>query len=297
MNTKIKKRIFIFLTIIIAIMIILLIVFLNNRFEKNKIISKEEAYEFPDEEEVKNSNEIYNYFNRGIYIEIYNILKALSSNIYSSDVMMNILDEEYIDYYKIDKNNIIQKIDAYKNERFNLKNVEYAENLYGDMYIFIVTLEDDQQIIIKYSSESNKYKIFLPDYIKDIGKDAFINEKILKLFDGYVQGNQFNIGNGLSYTDKTALENYFDIFYDLGFDYVYNNFMSKETKEMYTYSELNDFYFNLLDIFYDSEPIDLTTSKDDNNYTTYSFKDTKHNEYIIHEEGWNKFEILINNEK
>ena len=55
MNTKIKKRIFIFLTIIIAIMIILLIVFLNNRFEKNKIISKEEAYEFPDEEEVKNS--------------------------------------------------------------------------------------------------------------------------------------------------------------------------------------------------------------------------------------------------
>ena len=288
-----RKKIF-FLVILIILISSLIIVLINKIDDDQKgKIEKEEAFEYT--EDISNSNEITELKYPNIAWYIYDVFNQLGNNAYSDKVMLNILDEEYLKYYSLDENNISDITSKYINKKYDIEKIEYAATYDNEMYVCFVTCSSGEKFILKYSSISNKYKIYLDNYLNDVGYENFVNNELLDILDNsYVQGNKYNYVESIAYEPNTVVLKYYEMLKNYDFEYIYTNFVSDETKSKYSYDKLNLLYSNEESYFNSNVLNSVDYIPTDDGFRIYSYKDSLLNEYKISENGYFNFKIDIN---
>ena len=289
-----KRKLYIYIIVFLIILLILLaIISIINNINDNQDgkIETEEAYEYPDS--MQNSTEIYDLNYPMIAFYAYDVINQLQYNAYSIDVMLAILDEEYISYYNITRENINDYIDQYINKEYVINTITCASTYDNSLYVIFVNCEDNAQFIIKYSATTNKYKLYLDNYLEDYGYDNFINNNLKNILDNsYVQGNKYNYIEP-KINDDEYINEYFDMLSKYDFNYIYENIFDDNTKNIYSYDKLLNIYNDENSFFKNNNLYSISSVFNDNGFKTYSFTDSLLKKYNIIENKYFDFKISI----
>lgn len=291
----------VYLLVAIIVLILLLIILLTILYKKN--IDPNRDYDYIDNNDNSNSvddgtilpkgefnGEIIKLQNPGLAFEAYWAIQRLNVSSYSEEAMLEILDDEYLNYYNLNQSNIGEKIRPYKDKLYNIVNMEYA--YYGPNYLCIITCDDGKKFLFRYSFNESAYSIFLDDYIEDVGYDEFVSSKLELILKEEFKANDYTIGEGIVYTDDKILENYKFLMED--FENVYNNILDEETKSKYSYDELKAIFDDEYSLFGDKfSKIELTKTVNENQLFTYSFRDVNGRNYTLTEINYFNFKVTI----
>ena len=299
MNKILKNKNLIIILIIILLIILFSILFIINRNknENNDIeIEQKEnddtAINMNDGDIIDEpfENTVYQLQNPGLAFEAYWAINRLKVSAYSEEAMLEILDDEYLNYYNLDNTNILDKMENYKGKEYNITNIEYM--YYNSTYLCILTCDDGKKFVFKYSDYYKGYTILLDDYINDIGYDKFVNEKAEIILNEEFKGSQYTVLENIAYTDDEILSNYAMMIYD--FDYVYENIIDDDTKNRYSYEQLYDIYYDDYSLFgANFSKVDFSKSLNENGLFTYTFKDLSENTYVLTENAYFDFSLNI----
>ena len=242
---------------------------------------------------MQHATEIYDFNDPMIAFYAYDVINQLQYNAYSIDVMLAILDEEYISYYNITRENINDYIDQYINKEYVINTITCASTYDNSLYVIFVNCEDNAQFIIKYSATTNKYKLYLDNYLEDYGYDNFINNNLKNILDNsYVQGNKYNYIEP-KINDDEYINEYFDMLSKYDFNYIYENIFDDNTKNIYSYDELLNIYNDENSFFKNNNLYSISSVFNDNGFKTYSFTDSLLKKYNIIENKYFDFKISI----
>lgn len=283
---KVSKRslILIGIFILVIIIIIMIVNYYKNLPPKSigSDIDKSEEIFDTDFRELEN---IDLYFS--VYDTFYNVIDIInSSDNEKNEKVLELLDEDYIDYYNLNKNNVIDKVKEYMDKKFIIKNILSARTS-GNFTSYLITAINDEvdcNFIVRVDFSTLSYSIILPNFINDYGYENFVTNN-LKV-EKSIKSNNNNKFNYLVLTNEEILEKYSNVLNYFEFEYVYENFIGENTKNNYSKEEIEDLFNNENSYFNRAAFVDLVvTNSSDYDETTYEFKDRKMNEYKITESG------------
>ena len=140
---KVSKRslILIGIFILVIIIIIMIVNYYRNLPPKSigSDIDKSEEIFDTDFRELEN---IDLYFS--VYDTFYNVIDIInSSDDKKNEKILELLDEEYIDYYNLNKNNVNDKVNEYIDKKFTIKNILSARTS-GKFTSYLITAINDE---------------------------------------------------------------------------------------------------------------------------------------------------------
>lgn len=245
-----KKKILI-IAIIIVILLIFVIYFVCNK--------SSEKYTYNVVSDISDINEAYDV--KTCTKKFYNYCKDyLTSN---PSIIYGLLDEEYIKYYDLTKNNFKKYIDVSNSDSIQIEEVyKIQERNNVGMYIVKSKLllknsdiMNDFNIILKIDKKNNTYSIFLNNYIEDKGYSKLsigdkVNIKLKGIMEDSDLNNKYDPSNNKKITDNVE-----DIFGDYTYMCIFYekeayNLIDNEIKEKYSTYDIFDKYItdNIIDL-------------------------------------------------
>ena len=245
-----KKNILI-IAIIIVILLIFVIYFVCNK--------SSEKYSYNVVSDISDINEAYDV--KTCTKKFYNYCKDyLTSN---PSIIYGLLDEEYIKYYDLTKNNFKKYIDVSNSDSIQIEEVyKIQERNNVGMYIVKSKLllknsdiMNDFNIILKIDKKNNTYSIFLNNYIEDKGYSKLsigdkVNIKLKGIMEDSDLNNKYDPSNNKKITDNVE-----DIFGDYTYMCIFYekeayNLIDNEIKEKYSTYDIFDKYItdNIIDL-------------------------------------------------
>ena len=227
--------------------------------------------------------------NVNLAMEAADAVKRIGVSAYSTDAMMGILDDMYIEYYGLTKDNIANKVSSYKKVKYNIKDVKLAR--YNSIFLCLVTTDDGKNFLFKYDELNKTYTLFLDDYCRELGIDG-IKAKMSEIINEIPKGSPYTITESIAYLPLDVVRYYVSL--TDGFDNFYNKQITSETRNRYSYDQLYELYDNNYSIFGEAfSPVGYTVSVNDKGYNDYTFKDSNGYQYVISENGYFDFTIDV----
>lgn len=249
---KRKKKNNIFLIIVAAILICILSIFafyeIKQKSQSVNIVSN-----------ISDINEAYDV--KTCTKKFYNYCKDyLTSN---PSIIYGLLDEEYIKYYDLTKNNFKKYIDVSNSDSIQIEEV-YKIQERNNIGMYIVKsklllknsdIMNDFNIILKIDKKNNTYSIFLNNYIEDKGYSKLsigdkVNIKLKGIMEDSDLNNKYDPSNNKKITDNVE-----DIFGDYTYMCIFYekeayNLIDNEIKEKYSTYDIFDKYItdNIIDL-------------------------------------------------
>lgn len=262
-----KKKILI-IAIIIVILLIFVIYFVCNKLS--------EKYSYNVVSDISDINEAYDV--KTCTKKFYNYCKDyLTSN---PSIIYGLLDEEYIKYYDLTKNNFKKYIDVSNSDSIQIEEV-YKIQERNNIGMYIVKsklllknsdIMNDFNIILKIDKKNNTYSIFLNNYIEDKGYSKLsigdkVNIKLKGIMEDSDLNNKYDPSNNKKITDNVE-----DIFGDYTYMCIFYE------KEAYTLidNEIKEKYstYDIFDKYITDNIIDLVTMD------LYSYSDVQKDNFI-----------------
>lgn len=277
-----KLWILLIIVICIIIAVVMYVNYIINLPEKSygtEIDKTIEIYDtsFGDLTNIENAFSIFDVF------QLMNEYLNMSNDDNKNKILYSILDNVYIDYYNVKKNNACEILNEYLNKSFVIKSMKVAR-ISGNYSVFLVDSilgEQNYQFIVKLYPGNMNFSIIFPNYVEEYGLENYISND-LTTDNNTIQDTEYNKYLYKSYTDEEIVKKYSEILSTLNFDYIYKNYIGETTKANYTFDEIKDFY-DSEDFYFKRPAIINLESKANDDYTlyTYMFKDRKMNEYTI----------------
>lgn len=295
--------------VIICVIIVTLIMILKDKQQGTDKIRIEDKFESNDTYQADNER-IKELDNRNKYFAVKKIMEKyiyyiqemkgiVNSQKYDdTDIMedginhlYDILDEEYISEFNVNKSNIQNKIKEYQNYDFEIKKIymfEKSSNI--NIYFVYWKLDNDTlNFLIKTDSKNMTFSVFLGDYMENNKYDYNMNVKDIKISDKSIEKNDNNQFQYENISDELMATTYISdikekiltnpqVLYENYMEDNYKNerFGSLETFEKYINDNKNEF-----------ESIETTkylVNKYDD-YIEYVWLDQFNNYYIIKEKA------------
>ena len=198
--------------VIICAIIVTLIMILKDKQQGTDKIRIEDKFESNDTYQADNER-IKELDNRNKYFAVKKIMEKyiyyiqemkgiVNSQKYDdTDIMedginhlYDILDEEYISEFNVNKSNIQNKIKEYQNYDFEIKKIymfEKSSNI--NIYFVYLKLDNDTlNFLIKTDSKNMTFSVFLGDYMENNKYDYNMNVKDIKISDKSIEKNDNN---------------------------------------------------------------------------------------------------------
>ena len=248
--------------------------------------------------DIDKSEQIYdtsfkNLINDASFLNVYNTLEYVNNflmnpsfNDNRKEIMIDILDSDYKDYYNLKKGNVIEHVKPYIGKQFIIENVKEAQTL-GSYSTFLITAlceNEEKYLIMRVDYATLSFSLFLPDYVEEYGIENYIENILMK--NESIKNNNYNKFEMKTYTTQNKLQIYSEIMSKYDFEFIYANFIGDDTKNNYSKDEIKKLYENEDSFFKRSAFVDLKeyNSEDYTEYK-YTFKDRKMNEYTIIDKG------------
>ncbi|MDD3303662.1 MAG: hypothetical protein PHP54_01955 [Clostridia bacterium] len=202
------------------------------------------------------------------------------------------LDTEYIELYKITKENISDTIPKVLNGELQINKIcriQKQDNI--SLYLVFAeqvnkknSTKDKFNIALKINNVTNRFTIYLEDYIIAKGYDKLELNSKNKIELSNVVNNTFNNYSPMTVSEVTYIE---DMFEDYRYSMLYNRerayaLLDNETKNVKfnTFEEYNKYVKeNLKDMV--TMKIETYNVTEQENYTDYNYIDTHGKEYIF----------------
>lgn len=294
--------------IIIIILIIAMIIILIKKDEYDNQESDYVVTEFETRDIYEAKKEILQVDNRNKYYAIEKILnnyiiiiKQMNGIIGfqryddleviedATNKLYNVLDSEYIQDMKIEKQDLQNKIKDY--EDYNLKiNKMYMYEASSSINIYLVDMcidDEETNILIKTDSNNMTFSIFLEDYIKESKFNIDMDVKNIKITDKQIEENEDNVFKYVNITDEYMVVQYMNSLkenLENNIEYIYNNLMEREYRET-RFGNINNFleYLdNNKELLNNIEPSQFVVNYYED-YTEYVCIDQYDNYYIFNE--------------
>lgn len=245
-----KKKILI-ITIFVVVLLVFIIYFFYNKANVQ--------YSSSIVENISDINEAYDV--KTCTEKFYNYCKDyLTSN---PSIIYGLLDEEYIKYYDLTKNNFKKYIDVSNSDSIQIEEV-YKIQERNNIGMYIVKsklllknsdIMNDFNIILKIDKKNNTYSIFLNNYIEDKGYSKLsigdkVNIKLKGIMEDSDLNNKYDPSNNKKITDNVE-----DIFGDYTYMCIFYekeayNLIDNEIKEKYSTYDIFDKYItdNIIDL-------------------------------------------------
>ena len=245
-----KKKILI-ITIFVVVLLVFIIYFFYNKANVQ--------YSSSIVENISDINEAYDV--KTCTEKFYNYCKDyLTSN---PSIIYGLLDEEYIKYYDLTKNNFKKYIDVSNSDSIQIEEV-YKIQERNNIGMYIVKsklllknsdIMNDFNIILKIDKKNNTYSIFLNNYIEDKGYSKLsigdkVNIKLKGIMEDSDLNNKYDPSNNKKITDNVE-----DIFGDYTYMCIFYekeayNLIDNEIKEKYSTYDIFDKYItdNITDL-------------------------------------------------
>lgn len=245
-----KKKILI-ITFFVVVLLVFIIYFFYNKANVQ--------YSSSIVENISDINEAYDV--KTCTEKFYNYCKDyLTSN---PSIIYGLLDEEYIKYYDLTKNNFKKYIDVSNSDSIQIEEV-YKIQERNNIGMYIVKsklllknsdIMNDFNIILKIDKKNNTYSIFLNNYIEDKGYSKLsigdkVNIKLKGIMEDSDLNNKYDPSNNKKITDNVE-----DIFGDYTYMCIFYekeayNLIDNEIKEKYSTYDIFDKYItdNITDL-------------------------------------------------
>lgn len=296
-SRKVRRNVLIL--IIIAIIAILLfmasMIYTSSKASINnlddKVISVNNLDEYYD---IKTCVNKFYYSLKDIYFSV-NDFDGISNEEYKNKMKENLykfLDTEYIELYKITKENISDTIPKVLNGELQINKIcriQKQDNI--SLYLVFAeqvnkknSTKDKFNIALKINNVTNRFTIYLEDYIIAKGYDKLELNSKNKIELSNVVNNTFNNYSPMTVSEVTYIE---DMFEDYRYSMLYNRerayaLLDNETKNVKfnTFEEYNKYVKeNLKDMV--TMKIETYNVTEQENYTDYNYIDTHGKEYIF----------------
>ncbi len=289
-----KRKIILLIMIIVLVLVFVLLAVTQTKTkiqEKNELNS---TVEFSEDDLPENTNQVSKLNISSLAFAAYDVINKLQYSAYSKDVMLGILDQEYLDYYNLNESNIDDAMKKYIGKKYEITNIDYAATYDFSMYILFIHCKSGETFIMKYLEASDKYRLFLDNYIEDYGYDKFVSERLKAMLDELaVQGSRYNKLE-IVYNPEEFIQKYYTLIYETyDFDSLYNNVLSNDTKEAYSYEQLKNVYEAEDSFFMNPEVYNVTYLPNENGLRKYTFKDSGIREYTLTEDSYFTFKLDI----
>lgn len=262
-----KKKILI-ITFFVVVLLVFIIYFFYNKANVQ--------YSSSIVENISDINEAYDV--KTCTEKFYNYCKDyLTSN---PSIIYGLLDEEYIKYYDLTKNNFKKYIDVSNSDSIQIEEV-YKIQERNNIGMYIVKsklllknsdIMNDFNIILKIDKKNNTYSIFLNNYIEDKGYSKLsigdkVNIKLKGIMEDSDLNNKYDPSNNKKITDNVE-----DIFGDYTYMCI---FYEKEAYNLID-NEIKDKYstYDIFDKYITDNIIDLVTMD------LYSYSDVQKDNFI-----------------
>lgn len=262
-----KKKILI-ITFFVVVLLVFIIYFFYNKANVQ--------YSSSIVENISDINEAYDV--KTCTKKFYNYCKDyLTSN---PSIIYGLLDEEYIKYYDLTKNNFKKYIDVSNSDSIQIEEV-YKIQERNNIGMYIVKsklllknsdIMNDFNIILKIDKKNNTYSIFLNNYIEDKGYSKLsigdkVNIKLKGIMEDSDLNNKYDPSNNKKITDNVE-----DIFGDYTYMCI---FYEKEAYNLID-NEIKDKYstYDIFDKYITDNIIDLVTMD------LYSYSDVQQDNFI-----------------
>lgn len=217
-------------------------------------------------------------------------------------ILQDILDKECISYLKLNKENMLNKFEKYKNSYFTIKDMYTVEKNINTYLFYVVGLLDDAKeykLIVKLDTYSQTFSIYSDEYIENKGYDEKSIEKEFNI-EGieYIQKNNNNQYTMNNITDQIMAEYYL---YDYGntvernienayklLEEEYRNEKYPTLKSYKEYIEKSDKRYSLLEL-------KNYSVKEYDNYTKFVCKDQYGDTYIFEDSGIMNYTLKLDN--
>ena len=143
------------------------------------------------------------------------------------DVMMAMLDKEYIDYRKITKENVTKKLDTINRMTIEINDM-YVVQVHVNINVYFVymtfydkinNVTQDYVIEVKYDNLNKTFKVLLQDFVKEKYGNLKVGQELDFSDLQSIEKNQFNVFKFNNITDDQYL---YDLFSNIKYDLMYN---------------------------------------------------------------------------
>jgi len=140
----------------------------------------------------------------------------------NEEVILSMLDEEYISYNGITKSNITTYLPTMKKIKVNIDDMYVSrktENIYiyfvyGDLVNTSNAQVEEFSMIVKVDMENRTFKVLLKDYLEEKYPNIQGGEYIQIRYPETIESNDYNIFDYKSISDQTYIGDVFDNFID-----------------------------------------------------------------------------------
>ena len=330
--TKIKKIIIILGVILLVTIIVLSIILIkakvnnNNNYRNGQIVSEDEGIEAytndtdTNLELVKSREEYYSIqecvgkyysyysiiFNANLYYQTDNEQVISEAEKENSEIIYDVLDEEYIKNNNITTSNIKQhlpKIDMVTPDISNMYSSQKTENIKvfvveGKLKKNVTDKGQDFRIIIKLDIKNNIYSILPTEYVLKMYPDLVVGEKVDINVPESIQANENNKYDYKIIKENTYIQDMLrklknELLYEpeIAYEHLDDTYRNKKfgsLEEFKKYIDVNKSDYQALTA--------LSYKQDDiNGIMQYVIVDQNNNYYIFNELGIMNFDIILDN--
>ena len=312
-------KILIPIVVLIIILAVSLLFILKKDYEENEAVKIYEDVDDPILSQKKIENKVRILDNRNEYyivqdcINKYYLYRIKEQGNFNTDdagedinnkMIYSMLDKNYIDYAKINEDNVFEKIPKINNVKIIINKVfvvEYSEN--ENMYIVYANLRniidnDQKQIIVgvRLNLLKNIFKIIEQDYIKDTYGDISEGQILNLSLNEEIENDQYNIFEYNSISDEQYINDVFNklkeyILYDqsLAYQLLDEDYSSKR------FENYNEFKKYLSDNSLRDFKMKLTKYKKNkySDYTQYICIDNNKRYLIFKEKSVMNFKVML----
>lgn len=308
-----KRRLYIVIFALIAVLLIILLI-INRLYNKETNLPDEvptdiSGTELDTVDSTLKSVDIKNnyYYIKNCVIDYYSLLEekniAANDKNITSEKIINMLDQEYIDYSGITSQNVFEKIDTHNGATIVITDMLVSQRSFNISIYFVYGIirengkNNDFSIMVKADRTNDTFKIYLQDYMKEKYSNIKIGDDIS--FDDTFDSIESNGDNTFKYkniSDETYCE---DLFNNIKFYIMYDN---EDLYDMLDENYRNA--FSSYDNFYDyisKNYLSFIKIKFENyskqyndNITQYTIVDSDYKyKFIINEESTFKYTLTI----
>lgn len=215
--------------------------------------------------------------------------------------LYDILDEEYIQEFDIEKEDLQDKIKEYKDYDLKINKMYMYEKTSSINIYFVYASIDNEELnlLIKTDSENMTFSIFLDDYIKENEYYTEMNSEDISISENNIEKNDSNQYRYVNITDEYVVIQYMNTLKDSiinDTEYVYNKLLDKEYKDK-RFAGIDNFLEYIQDNKEEFENIEikkyLVNYFDD--YVEYVCIDQYDNTYIFKESAIMNFTFKLDN--
>lgn len=311
-----NKKIFLITIIILTILIISIMITIGI-LQQSKTYKEEKEMEELDEgiveisiesklKEVKIRNNYY--IVKRCVRKFYSYLMEYENNENevnnSKELILNILDEEYIKFKNISKENISQKIPQIKTSIINITNMYISQQKVNiDLYFVQGTLREKSsgkitkfELMIKLDKKNRTFSVFLEDYYRTEFKEFPVEKEIVLKDIEDIEKNEDNIFSYESISEEEYVKDLISKYKEealynteLAYEHLHEEYRNKRFKTKDGFKKYID--SNIANIVKLNLSSYKKTARDD--YIQYICKDQNGKYYIFREKSVMNYELIL----